>query len=120
MITASVPSDLLHAFPRIYNCKCIPSDLFHAFPRGPLLPTGRHQSAVCAQTGIVRGAEPDAILLYLSVPTQSLLATLVTYSWLKGGDKGPCGWCGEIPLITTHHKGREEAKGIADPKLLSA
>lgn len=30
-----IPSDLLHAFPRIYNCKCIPSDLFHAFPRGP-------------------------------------------------------------------------------------
>ena len=69
---------------------------------------------------MVRGQSLSLILLYLSVPTQSLLATLVTYSWLKGEDKGPCGWCGEIPLITTHHKGEEEAKGIADPKLLSA
>jgi len=34
---------------------------------------------------------------------------------VEGRDKGPCGWCGEIPLITTHHKGEEEAMGVMDP-----
>jgi len=37
---------------------------------------------------VVRGQSLSLILLYLSVPTQSLLATLVTYSWLKGGTRG--------------------------------
>ena len=68
-------------------CYYFPSPCISLWPTS--LPTsGKHQSAVCAQTGVVRGQSLSLILLYLSVPTQSLLATLVTYSWLKGGTRG--------------------------------
>lgn len=119
------------------NCKCIPSDLLHAFPvyitasvslltssmhfpmaHLPSPASGRHQSAVCAQTGIVKRAEPESdSSLPLCAHTEP--AGNTGHIFLVEGRGQGAVWM--VWWNPTHHhtpQGEEEAKGIADPKLL--